>query len=125
MEGDYHSFEDLWIWKEYMEICYEVYDCLKNCRDFGLRNQMYDSSASVPSNIAEGFELHTDRAFIRHLYISKGSTGELRTQLYIAIKQAYIPNNRGNELVCRARRLSAGIQNFIDARKQKSHRKPT
>ena len=125
MEDNYQSFEDLWIWHESLEICYEIYDCMKNCRDFGLRSQMYDSSASVPSNIAEGFELNTDRAFIRHLYISKGSAGELRTQVYIAIRQEYIPKHKGQELINRIKRLAGGTQNFIDARKQRSRRKPT
>ena len=125
MENSYHSFEALWIWKEAMEICYEVYDCMKDCRDFGLRNQMHDSSVSIPPNIAEGFELSTDRAFIRHLYISKGSGGELRTQVYIAINQLYIPHERGQILVSRIKRLGASIQNFIKSRKKKSRRLPT
>ena len=125
MENSYHSFEDLWIWKEAMEICYEVYDCMKDCRDFELRNQMHDSSVSIPSNIAEGFELSTDRAFIRHLYISKGSGGELRTQVYLAIRQSYIPNEQGQILVSRIKRLGASIQRFIKYRKKKSRSLPT
>lgn len=125
MEGKYQSFEDLWIWQEAMEICYEVYECMKDCRDFGLRNQMYDSSVSSPSNIAEGFELHTDRAFIRHLSIAKGSSGELRTQVYVAIKRNYIRQEKGEELVSRLKRLSAGVQNFITARRIKNRRKST
>ena len=125
METNYHSFEDLWIWQEAMQICYEVYDCMKDCRDFNLRNQMQDSSVSVPSNIAEGFELNTDRAFIRHLFISKGSAGELRTQVYIAIRQGYIPEERGIKLIARIKRLGAGIYNFIDSRKKQSRRHPS
>lgn len=125
MENKYDSFEDLWIWQEAMQICFEIYECMKDCRDFKLKDQMLDSSVSIPSNIAEGFELHTDRAFIRHLYISKGSAGELRTQLYIAIRQQYIKEDQGQKLVDRIKRLSAAIQNFIIARKAKSHRKPT
>jgi four helix bundle protein len=125
MESKYHSFEDLWIWQEAMEICYEVYECMKDCHDYGLRNQMYDSSVSAPSNIAEGFELHTDRAFIRHLSIAKGSSGELRTQVYVAIRRKYISQEKGEALVIRLKRLSAGIQNFITARKLKSRRRST
>ncbi len=125
MDNEYDSFEDLWIWQEAMQICYEIYDCMKNCRDFKLRDQICDCSVSIPSNIAEGFELNTDRAFLRHLYISKGSGGELRTQLYVAIRQNYIPEIKGHQLVNRIKRLCAGIQNFITARKNNSHRKPT
>ena len=119
METIYTTFEDLFIWQEGIEICYQVYDELILCRDFGLKNQMERSAVSVPSNIAEGYELSSDRAFIKHLYIAKGSTGELRTQLYIAIRQKYIEENTGKELIDRTKKLSGMIQKFIKARKKR------
>ncbi len=123
MENNYHSFEDLLIWQEGMKLCDEIYTVLKNCRDFGLRDQMQRSSVSIPSNIAEGFELSTNKAFIRHLYIAKGSGGELRTQIYIAIRQGYIENQKGKELVDLTKKLAAMISKFIAARKNRI-RKP-
>lgn len=122
METEYQSFEDLFIWQEGMKLCEEIYSCLKNCKDFGLKDQMQRSSVSIPSNIAEGHELSTNRAFIRHLYIAKGSAGELRTQLYIAIKQGYINDKKGNELVDQAKKTAAMISKFIDVRKKKNRR---
>jgi four helix bundle protein len=122
MGKNYDSFEDLWIWKEAMEICHEVYDCIKDCRDFKLRDQMRDCSVSMASNIAEGYELHTEPAFIRHLYISKGSGGELRTQLHIAIRQKYVASDRGNILIERTKRWAAGMHNFIAERKKSNRR---
>lgn len=122
MENNYHSFEDLHIWQEGMKLCDEIYSCLNKCRDFGLRDQMQRSSVSIPSNIAEGFELSTNRAFIRHLYLAKGSGGELRTQLYIAIRQGYIEDHKGRELVDLCKKLSSMIYNFIDARKNKTRK---
>lgn len=119
MESTYQSFEDLVIWQEGMKICYQIYDALEHCNDFGLRNQMERSAVSVPSNIAEGYELNSDRAFIRHLYIAKGSAGELRTQLYIAIRQKYISEEAGAELLAHARKLGGMIQKFIGARKKR------
>ena len=123
MENNYHSFEDLLIWQEGMDICYQIYDQLSNCRDFGLKDQMQRSSVSIPSNIAEGFELSSNRAFIRHLYIAKGSAGELRTQLYIAIRQQYISNESGALLVQQTKKIGGMIQNFIMARKARNLRK--
>jgi four helix bundle protein len=122
MKSDYHSFEDLRIWQEGLKLCEEIYILLKNCRDYGLRDQMQRSSVSIPSNIAEGFELHTNKAFIRHLYIAKGSGGELRTQLYIAIKQKYIDQEKGQELIDFAKRLNRMIANFITTRKGKTRK---
>lgn len=119
MESTYQSFEDLVIWQEGMKICYQIYDALEHCHDFGLRNQMERSAVSVPSNIAEGYELSSDRAFIRHLYIAKGSAGELRTQLYIAIRQKYISEELGTELLNQTKKVGGMIQKFITARKKR------
>ena len=124
MESTYHSFEDLWIWQEAMEICYLVYEYMKDCRDYGLRNQMQDSAVSVPSNISEGFELQSNRAFVRHLYIAKGSAGELRTQMYVALNQNYIPDDKGKALITRLKILGAAIQRFIAIRKKVNRRHP-
>lgn len=123
METNYHSFEDLHIWQEGMKLCDEIYALLRTCKDYGLRDQMQRSSVSIPSNIAEGYELSTNKGFIRHLYIAKGSGGELRTQIYIAIKQGYIVEVKGKELVELTKKLSAMISKFIAARKGKI-RKP-
>ncbi len=120
MENNYHSFEDLLIWQEGMKLCDEIYAVLKKCKDYSLRDQMQRSAVSIPSNIAEGFELSTNKAFIRHLYIAKGSGGELRTQIYIAIRQGFIENQKGKELVDLTKKLAAMISNFIKARKIKT-----
>jgi four helix bundle protein len=59
-------------------------------KDFGLRNQMQRAAVSIMSNIAEGFERGGNQEFVQFLYIAKGSCGELRSQLYVALDQAYI-----------------------------------
>ena len=122
MKESYDSFEDLWIWREAMEICHEVHKYMKDCRNFKLRDKMMHCSTSVPSNIAEGFELNTGRLFIRYLYISKGSSGELRTQMYVAISQQHVPEDVGKILINRLKRLAAGIQNFITEREKHGRR---
>ena len=94
MENKIESFEDLFIWQESLQLCLEIYESLQSCRDFGLRDQMQKSSVSIPSYIAEGFERGSDKEFIRFLYYAKGSSGELRTQLYIARGLKIIQNEK-------------------------------
>jgi len=66
-------------------------------RDFGLVNQMQRCSVSIMSNIAEGFERKGKKEFIHFLYTAKGSCGELRSQLYIALDLNYINRAKFDE----------------------------
>jgi four helix bundle protein len=86
-------FEDIDAWKLAREPARLVYEASSSgdfARDFGLRDQIRRSSVSILSNIAEGFEHDGDKEFIRFLSIAKGSCGEARSQLYIALDQGYI-----------------------------------
>ena len=59
-------------------------------KDFGLRDQVRRASVSIPSNIAEGFERGGNKEFIHFLYLAKGSAGEIRAQLYLALDLSFI-----------------------------------
>jgi four helix bundle protein len=113
------TFEDLEIWKEGMRISIKIYEILKNCKDYGLKDQMQRAAVSVPSNIAEGFERQTNKEFIQFIYIAKGSCGELRTQLYLAKELNYISKEDFTNLLSEAKRLSAMLYKFIETRKRR------
>ncbi len=81
------NFKELKVWQKSKDLAVKIYkitDDGKLSKDFGLKDQMQRSAVSVPSNIAEGDELNTDKQSIRHFYIAKGSLAELRTQIIIA-----------------------------------------
>ena len=111
------NFEDLDIWKEGMRLSVSIYKLMKNCKDFGFKDQIQRASVSVPSNIAEGFERQTNKEFIQFLYIAKGSCGELRTQIYLAKELEYLNQEDYKTMLGQSKLLSAKIQNFIKARK--------
>jgi four helix bundle protein len=117
MSDKIEKFEDLNIWKEGIILVTDIYKVLGNCKDFGLKDQMQRAAVSIPSNIAEGFERNTNKEFIHYLFIAKGSTAELRTQLYIALNLKIIESSIGNELIDRTRKISAMIFKLIKTRK--------
>ena len=84
------KFEDLICWKKARELTKEVYNAFKNCQDRGLKDQIQRASVSVMDNIAEGFERGTRQEFLNYLFIAKGSAGEVRSQLYIALDVGYL-----------------------------------
>ena len=48
------SFEDLEVWKRSKALAVEICGILRDCRDYGFRDQITRSALSVPSNISEG-----------------------------------------------------------------------
>ena len=87
------KFEELNIWKLSLKITKEIYNLTAKkefSRDFGLKDQVRRAIVSVSSNIVEGFEKNNNNEFIRFLKIAKGSAGEVRNQLYIALVVGYV-----------------------------------
>ena len=111
-----HAFEDLHIYQRARELTNAVYSQTRLgalAKDYGLSDQVRRAAVSIMSNIAEGFERGTSAEFIQFLYIAKGSCGEVRAQLQIALDQAYITAQAHATLVDLARRTSGMISNFI------------
>jgi four helix bundle protein len=56
---------------------YKVTDGGLFSKDYGLRDQIRRAAVSIPSNIAEGEELGTNKKSIKYFNISKGSSAEV------------------------------------------------
>ncbi|MBI2175020.1 MAG: four helix bundle protein [Candidatus Omnitrophica bacterium] len=103
-------FEDLEVWKEARQLARRVYQITQDTafsRDFGLRDQIRRAAVSVMSNIAEGFERGGYQEFTQFLYVARGSCGEVRSQLYVALDQGYI--GQRFEQFERFERISTGL----------------
>lgn len=64
-------------------------------------------------NIAEGFERDSRLEFVNFLSISKGSAGEVRSQLHRGFDMGYWNENEFNELHNEYKVLASHIANFI------------
>jgi len=114
-------FEELNVYQRARELTNRVYELTRDgafARDFGLANQTRRAAVSVMSNIAEGFERGTNAEFVQFLYIAKGSSGEVRAQLSVALDQKYISPGDYDDLTDRCRRISGMLTNLINYLRQ-------
>jgi four helix bundle protein len=87
------KFEDLENWQLARQLNIKLLPCLKAMtekREYELKNQLDSAAGSVMDNIAEGFERDGNKEFIQFLAISKGSLGEVRSQLYRVLDREFI-----------------------------------
>ena len=86
-------FEDIEAWQKARILTHEVYQVSsqgKFAQDYGLRDQIRRAGVSSMSNIAEGFEREGNKEFIQFLSVAKGSTAELKSELYVALDATFI-----------------------------------
>ena len=118
-------FEDIRSWRKSRELTKQIYVITSQGnfkRDFGLRDQIRKASVSIVSNIAEGFERGGDQEFLQFLAIAKGSCGEVRAQLYIALDQGYLQREDFETLSTLATEISRLLSGFMKYLQQSSLR---
>ena len=111
----FHRFEDLEIWQVAKKLSLKIFKLTESgaaSKDFKFRDQIRSSAGSVMDNIAEGFERSSQFEFVNFLGISKGSSGEVRSQLYRGIDQNYFTSDC-NELIQEYDELASKIAGFM------------
>ena len=111
------KFEDIEAWKVARDLCNKIGVAIDNDafkKSYRLIGQIEGSSGSIMDNIAEGFERGTRSEFIQFLGYSKGSCGELRSQLYRALDRKYFSQQQFDELYVMVVRISAMLQKLIE-----------
>ena len=110
------KFEDIEAWQKARELAKTIYDITaagKFSRDFGLRDQMRRAAVSILSNIAEGFERGGDKEFVQFIAMAKGSSAEVRAQLYVALDQGYIAQEAFDRLSDSTIQISRMLSGFM------------
>jgi four helix bundle protein len=106
-------FEDIIAWQKAKQLSILVYQAFSESKDFGFKDQIQRASISVMNNIAEGFERKTNNEFKQFLYIAKGSCGEVRSMLYMAVELKKIQHNNFIDLLKLSEEISKMIGGFI------------
>jgi four helix bundle protein len=120
-------FEELEAWqtaRALTKLVYELTSAGAFSRDYGLRDQIQRAAVSVMSNIAEGFESRTQALFIDYLGRAKGSAGEVRSQLYVALDCRYLSDEQfaavyelSDKVIRQVANLTGYLQTLSDARR--------
>lgn len=109
------TFEDLKIWQEARRLTNTVYGITRQPsfkNDFGFINQIRRAMIEISSKIAEGYERGGNREFVQSLAIAKGFTGEVSSQLYLAMDLGYIDKEQAEALINEFKTLSRMIAGF-------------
>jgi four helix bundle protein len=110
------SFEDLRVWQSGIELVKQIYILTGDGelkRDFGLRDQLRRAAVSIPTNIAEGFERSSRKEYLLFLNIAKGSAGEVRSLLRVALDVGYLEKSKYDQLRESVVFLSRSLSNQI------------
>lgn len=81
---NYKRFEELPVWNSAIELAVQIYAITAQPefrRFYSLKDQLERAAVSVSNNVAEGFERGTNNELLNFLYISRGSSGEVRSML--------------------------------------------
>ncbi len=112
------TFEDLLVWQMSIDLVQRVYVLTASglfTKDFGMRDQIRRASVSIPTNIAEGFERLSRKEYLLFLNIAKGSAGEVRSLLRVALEVGYMEEPIYESLRQDVAKLSAYMFNHMKA----------
>ena len=110
------KFEDIIAWQKARVLTKEIYKCTQVggfARDYGLKDQIQRASVSTMANVAEGFERGGDKEFTQFLSTSKGSCGEVKSHLYVALDQGYLTSIGFDQLYGQASEVSRLLSGFM------------
>lgn len=109
-------FQDLDIWKVSHQLVLDVYSMTSKFdkeEKYALTQQMRRAAASIPMNIAEGNSVGFVKAYVRHLYIARGSNAEVQYQLLLSRDLGYINNEAYDRAIDLTQRIEMMTNKLI------------
>ena len=114
----FKRYEEIFAWEKGRELVKGIYLLAMNSAlkwDYGLKDQIQRAAVSICSNIAEGFERRGNKEFVNFLWIAKGSSAEVSSQLYHLRDLELIDDKQFQELYELCKLIGASIYKLIAA----------
>ena len=109
-------FEDIEAWKKARELTKKIYEITAQgnlARDFALKDQLRRAAISIMANIAEGFEREGNKEFKQFLAMAKGSVGEVKAQIYVALDASLLDSHNFTEIMDLADETARLLAGFL------------
>ena len=116
------KFQDLKVWQKAKELAVYIYRITGKgvfSKDFSLKDQIRRAAVSIPSNIAEGDDLRTDKQSVNYFFIARGSSAEVLTQAIISLEINYIGKDDFDHIENECKAISGMLTRLIKARSKK------
>jgi len=114
------NFRELRVWQKSKKLAVEIYGLTEEnerfSKDFRFKDQLRRCSISIPSNIAEGDELMTNKQANRHFHIARGSAAEAITQIIIAHEIGYVTKDQQDYFIDAFEHISSMLNKLIKKR---------
>ena len=107
------KFEDIIAWQKAKILILLLYKIFLHSRDYSFRDQILRAGVSIMNNIAEGYERRGDKELTKFMYIAKGSAGEVRSMLYLALDLGYISKEQFTTCYSLTVEISKILSGFI------------
>lgn len=92
---------------------YKVTEEFPGRETYSLVDQMRRAAISITSNIAEGFNRHSNKEKIQFYYLALGSLTELQNQLLVAKDVGYLPKEKFETLAQQTVELTKILNGLI------------
>jgi four helix bundle protein len=115
------DFQKLKVWQRAKELAVFIYKTIEKSQintDYCLKDQIWRAVVSIPSNIAEGDELGTNRQSVKFFRIAKGSAAEVLNQVIIANEIGYLVNTQFDHIKEECQAISSMLTRLIRAREK-------
>ena len=111
--------ENLRVWNDARTLVLCIYEIMRDCHDYGFKDQIQRASVSIMNNIAEGFDAGSDDLFVRYLNIAKASSSEVKSMLYLCEDLGFCTIDKREELMSQLVSIAAQLSSLISFLKKK------